>query len=153
EDELRVVPFVEMQFQFGFDPVAIERLLRAIGDNTRRLAEAEAEWWRSQVTQPRLELGERGDEIGNPGGAGNAGRGYSTTMSSAEEDAVVAIWNAQQHQTWTSNIIAGFEYLLASAGLYQAPDRPPAICFLDITGYTRLTQERGDQAAAELAET
>src|SRR5437867_291182 len=27
---------------------------------------------------------------------------------------------------------------------------PPAFCFLDITGYTRLTEERGDEAA-ELA--
>jgi adenylate cyclase len=25
------------------------------------------------------------------------------------------------------------------------------VCFLDLTGYTRLTQERGDQAAAEVA--
>jgi adenylate cyclase len=29
--------------------------------------------------------------------------------------------------------------------------RPPAMCFLDITGYTRLTEERGDAAAADLA--
>jgi adenylate cyclase len=29
--------------------------------------------------------------------------------------------------------------------------RPPAICFLDLTGYTRLTDERGDEAAADLA--
>jgi class 3 adenylate cyclase len=28
---------------------------------------------------------------------------------------------------------------------------PPAICFLDLSGYTRLTEERGDEAAAELA--
>ncbi len=27
------------------------------------------------------------------------------------------------------------------------------MCFLDLTGYTRLTEERGDEAAAELAET
>jgi len=27
----------------------------------------------------------------------------------------------------------------------------PAICFLDLTGYTRLTEERGDAAAADLA--
>ena len=26
------------------------------------------------------------------------------------------------------------------------------MCFLDISGYTRLTEERGDAAAAELAE-
>jgi len=146
EDELRVVPFVELQARLGFAPLAVERLLRAIGDNTRRLAEAEAEWWRSQVTQPRLAAGQSGDAIANPGD------GLSTSLSAAEEDAVIAIWNAQQHQTWTSNILQGFEYLLASAGLYKAPERPPAICFLDITGYTRLTQERGDQAAAELAE-
>jgi adenylate cyclase len=31
-------------------------------------------------------------------------------------------------------------------------DRPPAICFLDISGYTQLTEERGDEAAAELVE-
>ena len=28
----------------------------------------------------------------------------------------------------------------------------PAICFLDVTGYTRLTQELGDDAAAEMVE-
>jgi adenylate cyclase len=30
-------------------------------------------------------------------------------------------------------------------------DHSPAMCFLDITGYTRLTEERGDEAAADLA--
>jgi adenylate cyclase len=31
------------------------------------------------------------------------------------------------------------------------PKQPPAIAFLDLTGYTTLAEERGDQAAAELA--
>jgi class 3 adenylate cyclase len=30
-------------------------------------------------------------------------------------------------------------------------ERVPAMCFLDLAGYTRLTEERGDRAAAELA--
>jgi adenylate cyclase len=30
-------------------------------------------------------------------------------------------------------------------------ERPPAVCFLDITGYTRITEARGDAAAADLA--
>jgi adenylate cyclase len=30
-------------------------------------------------------------------------------------------------------------------------ERPSAVSFLDITGYTRLTEQRGDQAAAEVA--
>ena len=41
---------------------------------------------------------------------------------------------------------------LAEAGLHSRLTHPPAMCFLDITGYTRLTQEHGDAAAAELAE-
>jgi class 3 adenylate cyclase len=41
---------------------------------------------------------------------------------------------------------------LELAGLARRrPERPPAIAFLDLTGYTRLTDERGDRAAAELA--
>jgi adenylate cyclase len=42
--------------------------------------------------------------------------------------------------------------MLAAAGLRSRLELPPAMCFLDITGYTRLTQERGDAAAADLAD-
>jgi class 3 adenylate cyclase len=42
--------------------------------------------------------------------------------------------------------------VLTDAGLLKTLPQPPAICFLDITGYTRLTYERGDEAAADLAE-
>ena len=65
---------------------------------------------------------------------------------------LLAIYDARRAQAWTSNIIAGLEAELARVGLHSRIERPPAICFLDITGYTRLTQERGDQAAAGLAE-
>jgi class 3 adenylate cyclase len=33
----------------------------------------------------------------------------------------------------------------------RQPKQPPAIAFLDLTGYTSLAEERGDQAAAEVA--
>jgi adenylate cyclase len=52
-----------------------------------------------------------------------------------------------------ANIIEGFEVLMARAGIHSRLERLPAMCFLDIAGYTRLTQERGDDAAAELATT
>jgi adenylate cyclase len=42
---------------------------------------------------------------------------------------------------------------MEKAGIHSRLERLPAICFLDITGYTRLTQERGDDAAADLATT
>ena len=47
EDELAVVPFIELQVKNGFRPAAIERLLRAHGDSLRRITDSEADWWRS----------------------------------------------------------------------------------------------------------
>jgi adenylate cyclase len=63
------------------------------------------------------------------------------------------MYHAQQSRAWTANIVEGFEVLMAKAGIRSRLERPPAICFLDITGYTRLTQERGDDAAADLSVT
>jgi adenylate cyclase len=144
DDELAVVPFLEAQLRHGFRAPAIERVLRAMGENLRRFAEAEAEWWRSEVIDPRLAAGGTPEEV--------VASDVAMELTRTAQEALLAVYHAQQAQTWTANIVSSFEYQLAEAGLYQAPDRPPAICFLDITGYTRLTQERGDRAAAELAE-
>ena len=144
EDELAIVPFIELQLQVGFRPPAIERLLRGMGESLRRIAESEAEWWRTEIIEPRIAAGLGPTEVG--------GGDIAEGLTEKSQQALLAMLHAQQAQTWTSNIVAGFERQLANAGLFRAPDRPPAICFLDITGYTRLTQERGDRAAAELAE-
>jgi adenylate cyclase len=36
-------------------------------------------------------------------------------------------------------------------GLHRRLDTPPCVFFVDLTGYTRLTEEQGDAVAAELA--
>ena len=144
EQELPVVGFVESQIKAGFRPFAIDRLLGTVGDSLRRVAEAEAEWWRSEVVEPNMAKGLPPSEISSGP--------LATELTVRAEEALIAIWHAQETQTWTANIVMGFGQLLAAAGLHQANDQEPAICFLDITGYTRLTQERGDHAAADLAE-
>jgi class 3 adenylate cyclase len=140
EDELRVVPFMELQIQHGFRTGAIERLMRAAGDSLRRISESEGEWWYSEVIQPRQAVGE------------DLNPGWTDHMSALAEEALLATYHGQQNRAWMANIIRGVEYQLAQAGLYTRLERLPAICFLDITGYTRLTQERGDHVAAQLAE-
>ena len=50
-------------------------------------------------------------------------------------------------------MLGGFEATLAEAGVFTRATSLPAMCFLDIAGYTRLTGEQGDIAAAQLAET
>lgn len=50
-------------------------------------------------------------------------------------------------------IVEGFERFLASRGLAPVPDPLglPAIVFVDLTGYTALTSERGDESAVRVA--
>jgi class 3 adenylate cyclase len=143
EDEMAIVPFIELQVAEGFRPVAIERLLRVQGDSTRRIAEQEAAWWNSEVIEPAMAAGKGPEEIGNAD--------LADRIAPLSEQAVLAMYHAQQARAWTANIIEGFEVLMAKAGIHSRLERLPAICFLDISGYTRLTQEHGDDAAAELS--
>ena len=145
EDEMAIVPFLELQVAEGFNPSAIERLLRVEGDNTRRIAEEEAAWWTTEVIERGIAAGKGAEEIGSAD--------LTDRISPLAEQTMLAMYHAHQARTWTANIIEGFEVLMAKAGIRSRLERLPAMCFLDITGYTRLTQERGDDAAAELAST
>ena len=144
DEEMPYVDFIEEQGKAGFRPAATERLLRVQGDSLRRMTETETAWWRSEVMMPAVEAGRRSDEV--------LGVEFANRMSMAAERALMGMYHLQQVQAWTGTIIEGLEMQLAAAGLHSRLDHPPAMCFLDITGYTRLTQERGDDAAAQLAE-
>lgn len=143
EDEVEVLPWLAAQARLGFRRPAVERLLRTMGDTLRRLAEAEAEWFRTEIQEPYAAEG-RVREI--------AQADPENRLSEHGEQALLALFRAQEAQTWIGNVAIGFGQTMAMAGLHEAVERHPSICFLDITGYTRLTQERGDAAAATLAE-
>jgi adenylate cyclase len=145
EDEIAIVPFIEIQIAEGFRPAAIERVLRVQGDSTRRMADQEAAWWRSEVMEPAIAADGASEGISNPD--------LTARIAPVMEEAVVAMYHLQQARAWTANLIEGFEELMAKAGIRSRLERLPAICFLDITGYTRLTEEWGDDRAANLAST
>ena len=144
QDELPIIEWIALQHANGFRPAAIGSLLWAMGDSLRRMAESEAEWWRTEVIGPRLSSGGSVADIGSPE--------FSDAMALAGEQAMLSMYHAMQMRTWTGNMVAGAEITLQRAGLIEERVRQTAIVFLDITGYTQLTEERGDAAAAELAE-
>src|ERR687897_110999 len=65
--------------------------------------------------------------------------------------ALMGICRRQQEVVWTEDLVEDIETELEAAGVLTRPQRVPAMSFLDLVGYTRLTEERSDQAAAELA--
>jgi adenylate cyclase len=145
EDELSVVSAIELQLAKGFRPVVVERWLRACGDSLHRIAETETASWRSEVEVPLLASGMTEGEML----AAQADLG--SQMTPLFDQVLLAIYHGQQEHAWNQSFVEHVEGALDRAGLYRRLDRPPAVCFLDITGYTRLTEERGDEAAADLA--
>ena len=80
DEELPYAEFIAAQVQAGFSPTAIQRLLRVQGDASRRMAETESAWWKSEVIEPAMEAGKRpdeilgaefGDQMSRPDGAGH----------------------------------------------------------------------------------
>jgi adenylate cyclase len=63
-------------------------------------------------------------------------------------------WLQRRHRERTvlEYLVGVTEGFMEERGIGPAPERqPPAIAFLDLAGYTTLADERGDEAAAELA--
>jgi len=144
DEEMAYVELLETGVGAGIRPTSMQQMVRTQADSMRRVAETESVMWQAEVIGPAIRRGMRPDQIlGDPLG---------DRMSALTERSMMAMYHLQQLRAWTENIIEGVELQLAAAGLHSRLAHPPAMCFLDITGYTRLTQERGDAAAAQLAE-
>jgi len=145
ELETQVVPMLQAQLEGGVRPAVVEQALRGYGDSLRRISDIESAWWRSDMLGPLLAAGF------DMGKAGAATAEWSDRLADETDAAVLAILHSHEASGWQRNILEGFESALVQAGLHERVERPPAICFLDLTGYTRLTDKFGDEAAAEMA--
>jgi adenylate cyclase len=72
----------------------------------------------------------------------------------SQQSARLASWLASRHLTRAIDaysVTQTEEILEANGFVPPRPVHPPAIAFVDLTGFTRLTEERGDEAAAAIA--
>jgi adenylate cyclase len=147
EDELAMVPLLRELIGMGVDPSVLERHVRIWGDGIRRIAEADGTFYRSQILSPLLKGGVSWSDVIEVASAGNE------RMVPYLDPALLSLYHAQSERTWMANIVEAVEATLEEAGLHRRISHPPAMCFLDLSGFTRLTEERGDEAAAEMAAT
>jgi adenylate cyclase len=147
EDELEVVPLLEVAHSTGLlDLTWLTRLGRAHADGLRLVATAWGEAYQARFEGPVLESG------GDQRTAMEQAAQLSVEFLPLADPALLAIYRRQQELLWTEGLVERIETELEAAGVLGRPGRVPAMCFLDLVGYTRLTEERGDQAAAALAE-
>ena len=148
EDELAVVPVLRLGLASGiFDVAWLARLGRAHVEGLRLIVTA----W-GEAYQARFEgtlLASSGDQPTAMTRAAELGVAFEPLV----DPMLLAIYRRQQELNWTEGLVERIENELEAAGVQGRPGRVPAMCFLDLVGYTQLTEERGDAAAAGLAET
>jgi adenylate cyclase len=64
---------------------------------------------------------------------------------------ILTLYRRQQERRWTEYTVEGIETVLEGMDLYRKPDHLSAFAFVDLAGYTTLTEERGDEAGARMA--
>ena len=146
EDELEVVPLLQLGLSTGvLDLAWLTRVGRAYAEGLRLAANVENEAYRARFTGPALASG------ANQRTVMELASQLATAFLPLVDRALMGIYRRQQEVVWTEDLVEDIEHELESAGVLGRPGRVPAMSFLDLVGYTRLTEEQGDQAAAELA--
>ena len=149
EDELEVVPLLQLGLSSGFlDQVWSTRLGRGYQEGLGLVAGVEREVWQARFMAPLLAAGaDRQSAMERA-----AQRAGDLDPTSVLDRALLGAYRRQQELAWVEQLVEDIEAALDDTGVLGRPGRVPAMCFLDLVGYTRLTEERGDQVAAELAE-
>jgi adenylate cyclase len=144
-DDLTMLDVVELLGGAGVGDEATLRLLAVYADSLRRIAKAEADYYEANIER-RLrargldepQLIEFGTRLGD-------------RVVPLLERTLFMLYRRHREHVWTEHAINHVEEALERSGLQERVPRPPAICFVDLSGYTRLTEERGDEVAAQIA--
>jgi adenylate cyclase len=144
-DDAVLAELARIVLDIGASDEGVRRLFRVYADNIRRLAMAEADLYLEELEKPwagsgvdESDLMLRGAEVGR-------------RMAGPVERTIRALYERQRQHIWTEYGVQRAEMALERAGLLERAASTPAICFVDMTGFTRLTEEEGDEQAARLA--
>ena len=156
EDEARLMSeFIEL---WGLvDPTgdAHLRVARMVGEGTRRIAEGWLDTWDEvALPGPTTQGGPTVGPKAYPKDPTDPEQNPSIKMGELGRELVNLVHERQVEATLTSRIIGAMEGVLGREGrLPPRLQRPPAIAFVDVAGYTSMTVERGDEAAVKVATT
>jgi adenylate cyclase len=147
-DEIVLRAFVEAWSRPPLAADALVRAARILGDSTRRAARGSVDLFVEAVAMPpeltnRLTLEELRPRLFDP----------AIDVSKVLEPTL--LWVLRQHlvQALNGANVEAMERALEIDGVRPRADRhPPAIAFVDLTGFTRLTDELGDAPALGHAE-
>jgi adenylate cyclase len=145
EDDVTMLDVAELFRSAGVDDDATLRLLAAYADSVRRIAKAEADYYEANIEHRLRAAGLDEPQLIE------FGTRFGDRVVGSLERVIFQLYRRHREHIWTEHAINHVEEALDGTGLRERVPRPPAICFIDLTGYTRLTEEHGDEMAARVA--
>ena len=143
DDDVDTVPITQMALGF-MDRDALLRTARVYADALRRVVEAESTLFDTYIVGGFVRQGMTYRE------AVDLANQFGAQITPLQERLILTLYRRQQERRWADYVVEGIETVLEDMGLYERPDRPPAFGFVDLAGYTRLTEERGDEEVARM---
>jgi class 3 adenylate cyclase len=145
QDDLAHLDVMELFRSVDVPDEAVLRLFAVYADAAHRLAKAEAELYEANIEERLRASGMNERELIE------FGTDFGNRVSAALEQALVVVYRRHRVHAWIDHSVNHVEAALDAEGIESHVPQPPAICFVDLTGYTRLTEERGDRFAADVA--
>jgi adenylate cyclase len=148
EDDAEIFPSAAAALGFGLSEEALARFSRLVGETLRKLAEAQVDLFDTTVVRPMIAAGVPEPQVLD--NAAQMGRALAPML----EGLLLWVFRRHQEHAILEDVIEHVEAALDRAGVAsKRAARPSAIAFMDLSGFTRLTETQGDHVAAELAAT
>jgi adenylate cyclase len=144
-DDAEILPLLPTILEAGMTEGQVLRGVRMYGEHLQRLAEGQV-----GLLHAYMEPLERDEVL-----AGDLLRSAAETsrrVRPVAERLVGWLYRRHREHYTTQHLLDHAEQAMEQAGLSPPRvDQHPAIAFLDLTGFTQVTEEQGDEAAADLA--
>ena len=147
EEDLPILRALAIMAEAGVGEDGLLRMARVLGESTRRIAQ-----YLPHHFHTAFEVAFRQRGLGDNQAYEAAIRDVGVRVGHSGEDLIGWLFRRHSEVFMTAHQVDHVEAALENAGIRRRPlRRPEAAAFADVSGYTRLTEESGDEAAADVA--
>ncbi len=147
EEDLRLLKFIPVLFAAGLSEGEVLRLARVWGDSARRVAQFQSHFLHHSIEEPFRRRGLPDNQAFE-----SALAEVGVRAGRSGEDLLGWLYRRHSEVFLTEHLLEHVETALEQAGVHsRAPRQVEGCVFADLSGYTRLTEESGDEAAAQVS--
>jgi adenylate cyclase len=146
-EDVRLIESLPVLFGAGVPEGEVLRMARVWGDSARRVAQFQSHYLHAAVEEPFRRRG-----LGDNAAFEAAIREVGVHIGRSGEDLLGWLFRRHAETFQTEHMLGHVETALEDAGVHRKePRRAEACVFADLTGYTALTEEAGDEVAVAVS--